>query len=116
MSVTFVYRQKMDFSICAHKVGFCKFNHICEYVHLIHRGQGHTCIHICMYKYNILTYYPYVSYVRTHNGFKVNTSNSFCQQPQLIAGREWQYMVPTNFFTIACYLSMNKHTYIHKIL
>ena len=28
MSVNFVYRQKMDFSICAHKVGFRKFSHI----------------------------------------------------------------------------------------
>jgi len=28
MSVAFIYRQKMDFNICDHKVGFTKYSHV----------------------------------------------------------------------------------------
>ena len=31
MSVTFIYRQKMDFSICDNMVGFPKYSHISDF-------------------------------------------------------------------------------------
>ena len=32
MNMTFVYKQKMDFSICVNTVGFPKYSHIYSYI------------------------------------------------------------------------------------
>ena len=53
MSVSFVYRQKMDLSICVLKVGFPKYSHI----HMKVEISGH----VVYYYYRLLGYTYFIS-------------------------------------------------------